>query len=170
MEQAQDNKVFTVETDLNLNQNTQDNNGIPGNADEDVPLIKPKIDREAVIGVLFAFISSVLFTICGLLLQKFSLNVSDVIVVRYSLQIVVVISVIHIKRYRSRENADTNEMTLETIIKPDTITKLLMFQGRGILNGWKYWFCVILQSHKISRMNFIEMKTKLTKLYIKLRN
>ena len=133
MEQTTDNKVFTVETDMNTNQNTQEIDNIE-NTDENVPLLNPKFDRDAIVGVLFAFTSSVLFTICGLLLQKFSLNVSDVIVVRYSLQIVVVISVIHIKRYR---NTGLNtEMTLDTLIKPDVITKLLMFQGTRILNGY----------------------------------
>ena len=62
-----------------------------GENDDQVPLIhETKNTKNKVFGSLLAFLSSFMFTIIGLLLQKFSINVSDAILVRYTMQVIFV--------------------------------------------------------------------------------
>ena len=103
------------------------------NSDEDLLLKKDDDNRKLVLGCILAFISSVLFTVCGLILQSLSLNVSDVLLTRYSLQISVVIITIYIWRTRLRDTQedDSNIDQYLQLIHP--VTKLLLLQG--LLNG-----------------------------------
>ena len=51
--------------------------------DDMIALVEEKTaGRQTLAGAGLAFISSVMFTVCGLVLQQLSLNVSDVLLVR----------------------------------------------------------------------------------------
>ena len=103
------------------------------NSDEDLLLKKDDDNRKLVLGCILAFISSVLFTVCGLILQSLSLNVSDVLLTRYSLQISVVIITIYIWRTRLRDTQDDDSNIDQYLQLIHPVTKLLLLQG--LLNG-----------------------------------
>ena len=83
--------------------------------------------RNNVIGGILAFLSSLLFTASSVIIQQLSINYSDAIVVRYSLQVITLLTIITWTIIREKSDS----------MKTDTITGkhsqnsfgLLIFQG-----------------------------------------
>ena len=102
--------------------------------EDERPLLKAENKRGLVLGSVLAFLSSVLFTVCGLIIQRLSLNVSDVLVVRYTLQITIVTATIYFWRRRlEQQQQPAEDFKLESILHLNDVTKLLLLQG--LLNG-----------------------------------
>ena len=104
--------------------------------DHDQPLLDDVKDdkNKAIIGAFLAFISSILFTICGLILKQMNLNVSDVMVMRYSTQIIIVTSFVIIWRRRIKsEEEEASDLNVDELFRQNYLTKMLMLQG--MLNG-----------------------------------
>ena len=103
--------------------------------DHEQPLLDDNKDdrNKAIIGAFLAFISSILFTICGLILKQMSLNVSDVMVMRYSTQIIIVTSFVIIWRRRIKSEEEATDLNVDDLFHQNYLTKLLMLQG--MLNG-----------------------------------
>ena len=57
-----------------------DNESLPGEEEEDKPSLPENRERSRLmLGVSLAFLSSFLFTVCGLILKQITINVSDIL-------------------------------------------------------------------------------------------
>ena len=104
----------------------KDTTPIIGNADN-------KSHRNNVIGGILAFLSSLLFTASSVIIQQLSINYSDAMVVRYSLQVVTLLTIITwiiIREKPDKIRTDTDTTTGKHSRKS---AGLLIFQG--LCNG-----------------------------------
>jgi drug/metabolite transporter (DMT)-like permease len=83
--------------------------------------------KSKLLGGLLAFLSSLLFTAIGVIVQQLSLNCSDVMFVRFSLQIILVSSIV---KYQCLSKDD---LKLENENHKERSVRLLIFQG--LCNG-----------------------------------
>ena len=131
-------KLGTVSEDID-NYSSSDfttNTSSPSSLNDDYerPLLDDKVKKNnSMVGAFLAFISSILFTICGLILKQMNLNVSDVLVMRYLIQIIIVTSFVLIWRGRVKSEEENANLNISVLFHENSLTKLLMLQG--MLNG-----------------------------------
>ena len=129
MDGKQENKltVYVTETIEEADDviDTKDTTPILGKPED----VHPK---NKLLGGVLAFLSSLLFTASSVILQQLSINFSDAMVVRYSLQVVTILTVITcINRRKRYEGKEADRGNSGNHLQKSTVP--LMFQG--LCNG-----------------------------------